>query len=60
MITEIDVEPGEWVEAGKPIIRIISLDPLRAECFIDGRRFGSELVGHVVRFHPSSIDENFQ
>ena len=48
MVTEIDVQPGEWVDVGKPVVRIISLDPLRAECFIDGRLYGPELVGHVV------------
>jgi macrolide-specific efflux system membrane fusion protein len=52
MVTEIDVQPGEWVEAGKPVVRVISLDPLRAECFVDGREHGSELVGHVVKFYP--------
>ncbi len=53
MVSEIAVEPGEWVEAGKPIVRVISLDPLRAECFVDGRRYGSELVDHVVHFYPA-------
>lgn len=58
MVTEIDVQPGEWVEAGKPIIRVISLDPLRVECFIDGRLYGSELEGHTVRFYPSGISNH--
>ncbi|TWU14993.1 putative efflux pump membrane fusion protein [Novipirellula galeiformis] len=49
-VVEITVQPGEPVEAGEPLVRIISLDPIRAECFIDGRRFGSELVGRKVQF----------
>ena len=59
MVTEIDVEPGEWVEAGKPAVRVISLDPIRVECFIDGRTHGRELVGRSVQFVLSpQEDEN--
>jgi macrolide-specific efflux system membrane fusion protein len=50
---EIVVEPGEWVEAGKPIVRIISLQPIRVECFVDGRTHGPELVGRVIEFFPA-------
>lgn len=52
MVTEIAVESGEWVEAGKPMIRIISLDPIRVECFIDGRKHGRALVGRDIKFIP--------
>ncbi|MGB7344903.1 MAG: HlyD family efflux transporter periplasmic adaptor subunit [Pirellulaceae bacterium] len=57
-VTEVDVEPGEWVEAGKPIVRVISIDPIRVECFVDGKLFGAELVGHPVRFTPSDSNGN--
>lgn len=50
MVAEVSVQPGEWVEPGKPIVRIISLDPVRVECFIDGRKFGNEIVGNDVVF----------
>ncbi|TWU08202.1 HlyD family efflux transporter periplasmic adaptor subunit [Stieleria varia] len=50
LITQVDTEPGEWAEPGKPVVRIISLDPIRAECFIDGREQGTNLVGRSVRF----------
>lgn len=53
IVAEITVQPGEWVETGKPMIRVISLDPIRVECFVDGRRHGPELVGHAVRFIPT-------
>lgn len=49
-VVELTVQPGESVEAGEPLVRIISLDPIRVECFIDGRRFGSELVDSPVEF----------
>ena len=50
LVTEVDVEPGEWVEAGKPIVRIVSLDPIRIECFVDGRQHGPELIGKTATF----------
>ena len=52
MVTEVDVEAGEWVEAGKPIVRVISLNPIRIECFVDGHKHGMELVGKSVTFEP--------
>jgi macrolide-specific efflux system membrane fusion protein len=55
---EVAVEPGEWVEVGKPVVRIISLDPIRVECFVDGRQHGAELVGGAVEFFPTQADIN--
>jgi multidrug efflux pump subunit AcrA (membrane-fusion protein) len=52
-VVEVAVEPGEWVEPGKPIVRIISLNPIRVECFVDGREHGPELVGRGIEFIPS-------
>ncbi len=53
-IVEVAIEPGEWVEAGKPIVRVISLNPIRVECFVDGRKHGPELVGRGIEFFPAS------
>jgi macrolide-specific efflux system membrane fusion protein len=49
-VAEVAIEPGEWVEAGKPIVRVISLNPIRVECFVDGRMYGPELVGRGIEF----------
>lgn len=57
-VAEIDVEPGEWVEAGKRMVRIIMLDPLRVECFVDGREHGPELIGRAVQFIPTGATED--
>lgn len=54
-IVEVAVEPGEWVEAGKPIVRVVSLNPIRVECFVDGRKYGSELVGRGIEFFPTAV-----
>ena len=58
MVAEVAVQPGEWAEPGKPVVRIISLDPVRVECFLDGRKFGSDLVGNAVKFvlKPSGVE----
>jgi macrolide-specific efflux system membrane fusion protein len=55
-VVEVAIEPGEWIEAGKPIVRIISLSPVRVECFVDGGKYGRELVGREVEFIPSGSD----
>ncbi len=53
-VVEVAIEPGEWVDAGKPIVRVISLDPIRVECFVDGRKYGPELEGRKIEFFPNS------
>ncbi len=54
-VAEITVEPGEWVEVGKPLVRVISLDPIRIDCFIDGRKHGVEFLGREVEFVCSDL-----
>lgn len=56
LVVEVAVEPGEWIEAGKPIVRIISLDPIRVECFVDGTQHGPELVGRSIEFFPAAAE----
>ncbi|TWU51062.1 putative efflux pump membrane fusion protein [Rubripirellula tenax] len=53
-VAEVAVEAGEWVEAGKPVVRLIALDPIRVECFVDGQNHGSELVGRSIKFYPAN------
>lgn len=57
-VVEVAVEPGEWVETGKPLVRIIGLDPLRIECFVDGNVHGDELIGRKVEFTPTEISRD--
>ncbi len=57
LVAEINVQKGQWVEQGKPLLRVISLDPIRVECFVDGRVHGDELVGNAVRFEPETAAE---
>ncbi|TWU35095.1 efflux RND transporter periplasmic adaptor subunit [Novipirellula artificiosorum] len=55
VVVEITPKPGEWVDAGKPVVRVISLDPIRIDCFIDGRKYGPDLVNREVQFFCSEI-----
>ncbi len=57
LVAEVDVQPGQWVDAGSPIVRVISLHPLRVECFVDGRQHGRELLGRSVTFTPTETIE---
>lgn len=34
-VTRIDHRPGEWVQAGTTVLKIIRLDELRIDCFVD-------------------------
>ncbi|WP_168566406.1 efflux RND transporter periplasmic adaptor subunit [Crateriforma spongiae] len=49
-VAEVMVEPGQWVEQGKPLVRVIALNPIRVECFVDGQRYGDELLDAKVEF----------
>ena len=54
-IVEVFYRPGEWVEPGKPIVRLVRLDRLRVEGFVryDEQSPGS-LHGKVVRVEVAS------
>ncbi|MBB3206571.1 macrolide-specific efflux system membrane fusion protein [Rhodopirellula rubra] len=54
---EVFVQNGQWVEAGEPIARLISLDPIRVSGFVDGRHHDSSLVGRRVRFEIDRPDQ---
>ncbi len=49
-VAETMVSVGEWVEAGAPLLRVVSLDPIRVSGFVDGRVHGSDLKGRPVEF----------
>ncbi len=41
-------KPGEWVNPGDDIVRIVRLDRLRIEGYLDGRHYSRDLQGHPV------------
>jgi multidrug resistance efflux pump len=53
-VARIDHRPGEWVQAGVPIVKIIRLDELRVDCFIDIQQIDPvQLIGQSVRIIAS-------
>ncbi len=48
MVVEVFPQDGEWVASGAPIARLIRLDRLRVEGFVDGKRFDQSLKGAAV------------
>lgn len=51
MVVEVHRRRGEWVQPGETVARIIRLDRLRAEGFLDAKYARLELVGSRVTLH---------
>lgn len=56
MIVEVFRQPSEWVAPGDVVLRVIRLDKLRIEAFIDGRVYGNELKGRRAAFVTTSAN----
>lgn len=48
MVVQLHKRPGEWVNPGDPVVRILRLDRLRVEGFVEARQHGLELKGRAV------------
>ncbi len=48
MVVQVHRRPGEWIEPSEPVLRILRMDELRAEAFLDANVAGAELVGREV------------
>lgn len=49
MVVEVYRQKGEWVEPGERILRLIRLDRIRAEGFVDAQQAGPTLVGRTAQ-----------
>ena len=49
MVVEVHRRPGEWVQPGDVVARIVRLDRLRVEGFLPASQGRAELVGRVTR-----------
>lgn len=48
-VVEVLVQPGEWVQPGDPVVRVIRMDRLRIEGFVNAERVNpAELAGQAV------------
>jgi macrolide-specific efflux system membrane fusion protein len=64
MVVQVFRQAGEWLNRGDPVVRIVQLDRLRIEAFVDGTRFGAKLVGCPVtlttQLPPGDVVGRFQ
>lgn len=50
-VTMVRGRVGEWLEVGAPVVRLVAVDTLRAEGFLDAKNASGSLTGHEVVFH---------
>jgi macrolide-specific efflux system membrane fusion protein len=64
MVVQVYRQAGEWLNRGDPVVRIIRLNRLRVEAFVDGARYGADLNGCPVTFTtqlpPGNVVGTFQ
>jgi RND family efflux transporter MFP subunit len=48
MVVQVNSQSGEWVPAGKTVIRVLRVDRLRVEGFVHARYLSGDLVGRKV------------
>ena len=52
IVTQVYRQPGEWVQSGEPIVRIIGLDRLRVVCRVKLNEARPNEIGSEVLFVP--------
>lgn len=63
MVVQVHRRPGEWVNPGEPVVRILRLDRLRVEGFLDSKEHGPDLKGRPVMLTvnlPGKPNRDFQ
>jgi macrolide-specific efflux system membrane fusion protein len=62
MVVEVLHRPGEWLNPGDPVVRIIKLDRLRVEAFVDASLYDGSLLAcpaRLVTKLPKAQDAEF-
>ena len=57
MVVQVNSQRGEWVQAGKTVIRVLRLDRLRVEGFVQSRYLTGDLVGRKVTLTVDLADK---
>lgn len=68
VVLEVFRQSAEWINAGEPVVRLVQLDRLRVDAFMDASAFNAEDVigkpvtveaqrarGHIVQFHGTIV-----
>jgi len=58
IVVEVFVRAGEWVSPGDPVARVIRLDPLRVEGFLDASVDVEKLKKCELAFRPTAKSSN--
>lgn len=58
MVVQLFRRPGEWVQPGTVVARIIRIDRLRVEAFVDGSQGSVGLLGRPVRLEVGSLGKD--
>lgn len=53
-VLEVQKHPGEWVEPGRTILRVVRLDRLRCKGFVDPAKLTFDPTGNVVKITIAS------
>ena len=56
IVVDVNRQPGEWVEPGESVLRIIRLDRLRAEGFFPANQVQGKLLGAPVKVQVKDGD----
>ena len=51
---------GEWVEVGAPVLRLVAIDKLRAEGFLQADQATENMVGKSVQIEVGSVAKSMQ
>ena len=54
VVAMVRARVGEWLEVGAPVMRLVAVETLRAEGFLDADDASGDLVGHDVVFRGQS------
>jgi len=50
VVISIQRRQGEWVQPGENVVRVLKLDALKAEAFVDSREVHADVIGRTVKF----------
>ena len=56
VVVEVRRRVGEWVEPGMPVLRVVRMDRLRVEAFLEAERVSASLAGSHAEFKIAPVE----